>query len=178
MGFYPTGEQLVGRELRKAVKRGMRNRFPGPYGLEVGSPKDVPEGYEEKWLMNLHVIDTRGVEERFGCIECRLKKGPRGLKKGFYLKYTVKYVDWDAASIVPVKVHIFDITDSWEKLETSTAVAKHQCQIEYSVESCFADENVHGCTHEKKKMSVPFPSDSDVIYGVAHQGRGAFHVGI
>ncbi|KAF3629674.1 hypothetical protein FXO37_28827 [Capsicum annuum] len=59
---------------------------------------------------------------------CRLKKGPRGLKKGFYLKYTVKYVDWDAASIVPVKVHIFDITDSWEKLETSTAVAKHQCQ--------------------------------------------------
>ncbi|PHU20589.1 hypothetical protein BC332_11740 [Capsicum chinense] len=122
-------EQLVGRELREAVERGMRDRFPGPYGLEVGNPKDVPEGYEEKWLMNLHVIDTRGVEDRFGCIECRLKKGPRGLKKGFYLKYTVKYVDWDAASIVPVKVHIFDITDSWEKLETSTAVAKHQCQV-------------------------------------------------
>lgn len=59
---------------------------------------------------------------------CRLKKGFRGSKKGFYLKYTVKYADWDAASIVPVKVYIFDITDSWKKLETSTLVAKHQYQ--------------------------------------------------
>ncbi|KAF3670069.1 hypothetical protein FXO38_07277 [Capsicum annuum] len=138
-------EQLVGRELREAVERGMRDRlielkrgtriptiyrrrFPGPYGLEVGNLKDVPERYEEKWLMNLHVIDTRRVEDRFGCIECRLKKGFRGSKKGFYLKYTVKYADWDAASIVPVKVYIFDITDSWKKLETSTLVAKHQYQ--------------------------------------------------
>ncbi|EHA8590125.1 hypothetical protein COCNU_scaffold015211G000010 [Cocos nucifera] len=44
---------------------------PDPYGIEVGNPKDIPEGYEEIWLLNVHAIDTRGVEDRLGCTECR-----------------------------------------------------------------------------------------------------------
>ncbi|XP_020595123.1 uncharacterized protein LOC110035229 [Phalaenopsis equestris] len=44
---------------------------PDPYGIEVGNLNEVPEGYEERWLMNVHVIDTRKVEDRLGCIECK-----------------------------------------------------------------------------------------------------------
>lgn len=44
---------------------------PDPYGLEVGNPSEIPPGYEERWLLNIHAIDTRGVEDRLGCTECR-----------------------------------------------------------------------------------------------------------
>lgn len=190
----------LGSETRKTA-----SYVPDPYGIEIGNPSDAPEGYEERWFLNAHAIDTRGVEDRFGCIECkcnlynvtkdedgrpiepdylgglrccydetrcRLKKGFKGSKKGFYLKYTVKYVDWDD-SIVPVKVYILDVTDSWKKPENSTAVAKHQCQIEYAVESCSAAAaHAHGCTHTKKK-SLAFPIGGDVIYGVGHQHKAS-----
>ncbi|KAJ3681299.1 hypothetical protein LUZ60_015788 [Juncus effusus] len=44
---------------------------PDPYGIEVGDPELVPAGYEERWVMNVHAIDTRGVTDRLGCTECR-----------------------------------------------------------------------------------------------------------
>ncbi|KAM3237597.1 hypothetical protein P3L10_012626 [Capsicum annuum] len=190
----------LGSETRKTA-----TYTPDPYAIVVGDPADVPEGYQERWLINLHAIDTRGVEDRFGCIECRchlynitkdengrdikpdyfgglsccpdksrcrLRKGFRGPKRTFYLRYTVKYVDWDATSIVPVRVYIFDVTDGWKKPVNPTAVAKHPCQLEYEVEPCSANENVRGCTHVRH-LSVPFPNGGDVIYGVAHQHRGA-----
>ncbi|KAK4348596.1 hypothetical protein RND71_031351 [Anisodus tanguticus] len=81
---------------------------------------------------------------------CKVKHGFQGSKKGFYLKYTVKYVDWNA-SIVPVKIHILD--------------------IEYPVEACSVVGPSGGCT-DTKKLSVPFPIGGDVIYGVAHQHTG------
>ncbi|XP_060199216.1 uncharacterized protein LOC132627697 [Lycium barbarum] len=188
----------LGSETRKTA-----TYVPDPYGIEIGNPKDVPEGYEERWVLNLHAIDTRGVEDRLGCNECkcdlynvtkdedgqaiepdyigglrccydktrcRVKHGFKGSKKGLYLKYKVKYVEWDA-SIVPVKIYIIDVTDTWKKPENPTAKAKHQCQIEYSVESCSANGANFGCT-DTKKVSVPFPTSGDVIYGVAHQHTG------
>ncbi|CAL4923378.1 unnamed protein product [Urochloa decumbens] len=44
---------------------------PDPYGVEAGDPAAPPEGYEERWLLNVHAIDTRGVADRLGCTECR-----------------------------------------------------------------------------------------------------------
>jgi Stress up-regulated Nod 19 len=44
---------------------------PDPYGIVVGIPEEVPAGYEERWLLNVHAIDTRGVTDRLGCTECR-----------------------------------------------------------------------------------------------------------
>jgi Stress up-regulated Nod 19 len=44
---------------------------PDPYGIVVGNPEEVPAGYEERWLLNVHAIDTRGVTDRLGCTECR-----------------------------------------------------------------------------------------------------------
>lgn len=44
---------------------------PDPYGIEVGDPRSVPNGFEERWLLNIHAIDTRGVKDRLGCTECK-----------------------------------------------------------------------------------------------------------
>lgn len=44
---------------------------PDPYGIQVGDPSRIPDGFEERWLLNVHAIDTRGVEDRLGCTECR-----------------------------------------------------------------------------------------------------------
>nr|XP_025627761.1 uncharacterized protein LOC112720885 [Arachis hypogaea] len=47
--------------------------LPDPFRVEVGThPEDVPKEYdEEKWLINILVIDTRGVEDKKGCSQCR-----------------------------------------------------------------------------------------------------------
>lgn len=45
--------------------------IPDPYGIEIGNPADIPEGYEVRWYLNMHAIDTRGVVDVIGCTECR-----------------------------------------------------------------------------------------------------------
>ncbi|CAL0309192.1 unnamed protein product [Lupinus luteus] len=56
----------LGAETRKT-----NTQVPEPFGIEIGNPSKIPKGYEEKWFLNVHAIDTRGVEDRIGCIECR-----------------------------------------------------------------------------------------------------------
>ncbi|KAI4297304.1 hypothetical protein L6164_037198 [Bauhinia variegata] len=58
----------IGSETRKTA-----TYIPDPFGVEIGNPVEIPPGYEEKWMINLHAIDTRGVEDRWGwgCTECR-----------------------------------------------------------------------------------------------------------
>ncbi|PHT97414.1 hypothetical protein BC332_33664 [Capsicum chinense] len=189
----------LGSETRKTM-----SYVPDPYGIEVGNPVEVPPGYEERWLLNVHAIDTRGAEDRLGCTECRcdlynvtkdeydrdiepdyigglrccydetrcrVKDGFQGSRRSLYLKYTVKYIDWDA-SILPVKIYILDVTDTWKRPGKSTAtVARHHCLIEYLVESCSASVANADCSHTKK-ITVTFPSGGDIIYGVAHQHTG------
>lgn len=185
--------------------RGTETHIPDPYGLEVGNPTEIPPGYEERWMLNVHAIDTRGVEDKLGCTECRcdlynvtkdeydrplrpdykgglaccydqtqckLRHGFEGVRRSLYLKYTVQWVDWDS-SIVPVKIYIFDVTDSWKRFNDSTGQGtKHLCQIEYDVESCrdtgLADNK---CVHTKR-TSFTMPTGGYVIYGVAHQHSG------
>jgi hypothetical protein len=116
--YYGLGSETTGTETY----------VPDPFGIEV-DPEKIPQGYEEKWLINVHAIDTRGVEDRIGCTECRcelynvtqdangkplgsdyggglqccpdgtkcrLKKGFQGSKRILYLRYTVKWVNWDS----------------------------------------------------------------------------------
>uniref|UniRef100_A0A0D6QS66 Stress up-regulated Nod 19 n=1 Tax=Araucaria cunninghamii TaxID=56994 RepID=A0A0D6QS66_ARACU len=45
--------------------------IPDPYGIIVGDPSEIPEGYEESWIINVHAIDTREVVDTRGCTECR-----------------------------------------------------------------------------------------------------------
>lgn len=50
--------------------RHTNSTVPPPYGIVLGNPDDVPEGLEEVWFLNVHAIDTRGVVDSRGCIEC------------------------------------------------------------------------------------------------------------
>ncbi|KAJ8541245.1 hypothetical protein K7X08_002061 [Anisodus acutangulus] len=136
---------------------------PDPYGIEIGNPKEVPDRFEERWVLNLHAIDTRGVEDRLGCTECKCDL------------YNVTKDDHGGV-IEPDYIGglrcCYDQTRCrWKKPENSTAKAKHPCQMEYSVEPCSSAGANVGCT-DTKKLSVPFPIGGDVIYGVAHQHAG------
>ncbi|XP_057791441.1 uncharacterized protein LOC131008547 [Salvia miltiorrhiza] len=191
----------LGSETRKTA-----TDVPDPYGIEVGNPADVPAGYEERWLLNVHAIDTRGAEDKLGCTECRcdlynvtadqygdalppdyiggmkcchdgvrcrVKEGFQGKSRSLYLKYTVTYMDWDA-SIVPVQIYIFDVTDIWRKADESTGeTASHYCLVEYDVEACPIGTANDGCIHTKS-LTVSLPTGGDVIYGVGHQHSGGF----
>ncbi|KAJ7950729.1 Stress up-regulated Nod 19 protein [Quillaja saponaria] len=54
----------IGSETRRTD-----THIPDPYKL--GNPAEIRSGFEEKWLLNVHAIDTRGVEDKMGCTECR-----------------------------------------------------------------------------------------------------------
>ncbi|MFS7971305.1 putative stress up-regulated Nod 19 [Helianthus anomalus] len=182
----------LGSETRKTS-----THVPDPYGIEVGNPLEVPYGYEEKWMLNIHAIDTRGAVDPMGCTECRcnlynvtideygrpldpnyvgglyccydetqckVKDGLESVKRNLYLKYTVKWVDW-SDSIVPVKIFIFDVTDTWQ----NTGI--HDCLIEYDVEQSTTGIATNDYT-SSKWSSVRFPISGDVVYGVAHQHSG------
>ncbi|CAH9148180.1 unnamed protein product [Cuscuta epithymum] len=191
----------LGSETRKTD-----TRVPDPYGIEVGRGEDIPEGYEEGWLLNLHAIDTRGAVDKLGCAECRcalynvsvdekgkaLEKGyvgglaccydgtrcrvnateaaGRGRRRRLYLQYTVTYLNWDS-SIRPLKIYIFDVTDSWNM--TTPASQGHHCKIEFDVDSCSAQlpNNDELCIHTRTAISS-LPIGGDLIYGVAHQHTG------
>lgn len=56
----------LGSETRKT-----KTEVPDHYGIEIGNPAEIPPGYEEGWMLNVHAIDTRGVEDKLGCTECR-----------------------------------------------------------------------------------------------------------
>ncbi|KAI5426441.1 hypothetical protein KIW84_032024 [Lathyrus oleraceus] len=62
--------------------RGTKSNIPDPYAVEQGIPSYVSIGYEEKWLLNLMVIDTRGTKHRKHCTECRCNRF--NLPKNFY----------------------------------------------------------------------------------------------
>ncbi|XP_047938374.1 uncharacterized protein LOC125186100 [Salvia hispanica] len=180
----------VGAETRRTS-----TYIPHPYAIQVGDPATIPEGYEEWWVLNVHAIDTRGADDKMGCTECRcnlfgfseaggglhccpddgkcrLKQGFRGENKTIYLRYTVKYVEWDSSSIVPVDIYILDVTDVWTKADQSKGIkATHYCKIEYGVESCGGGVEKDGCI-DTKSVSFSFPVGGEVVYGVGHQHAG------
>lgn len=182
----------LGSETRKTS-----TYVPDPYGIEVGNPLEIPAGYEEKWLFNVHAIDTRGAVDAMGCTECRchlynvtedeygrplkpdyegglyccydgtqcrVKNGLESIKRNFYLKYTVKWVDW-SDSIVPVKIFIFDVTDTWQ----NTGI--HDCLIEYNIEQSTTGVANNDFT-STRRSNASFPTSGDVVYGVAHLHSG------
>ncbi|XP_058092870.1 uncharacterized protein LOC131239271 [Magnolia sinica] len=177
---------------------------PDPYGIEVGNPAEIPNGYEERWFLNVHAIDTRGVVDRMGCTECRcnlynvtedsygrplrkdytgglsccydqaqcrVREGIDHVKRKLYLRYTVKWVDWDD-SIVPVKIYIFDVTDSGKRENSTKENALIGCRVEYNVEPCGAAGMDKGLCVDTKKTNVVMPRGGNIIYGVAHQHWG------
>lgn len=128
--------------------RGTSNDIPDPFGVEAGNPAEIPDGYEEKWMINVHAIDLRGVEDKLGCAECRrdlynvtldefgqplrpdyiggieccydntqcrVRQGFEGPKRSLYMKYTVKWVEWNDLMITG-KIYALDVTDTLHTL--------------------------------------------------------------
>ncbi|KAM6583957.1 hypothetical protein CsatB_010959 [Cannabis sativa] len=185
----------LGSETRKTP-----TFVPDPYGIEVGNPAEIPDGFEEKWLLNVHAIDTRGAEDGLGCTECRcdlynvtkdrygkplkpdyigglhccydqthcrVRKGFQGVKRSLYLRYTVKWVDW-TDSILPVKIYIFDITDTWSGLNS-----QHNCLVEHNVaKSCKGIRGTKQSCIDTRRKGIRAPTSGYVVYGVAHQHTG------
>ncbi|KAK7412823.1 hypothetical protein VNO78_04478 [Psophocarpus tetragonolobus] len=176
--------------------------IPDPFGIEVGDPLEIPYGYDEKWLINVHAIDTRGVEDRTGCTECRcnlynvtkdedgnpLSPDYKGgldccpdnsqcrLMKGFYgpnQSLYLKYtVKWISYDNYVLPLKIY-ILDVTDVLNVSKGIGpKHNCKIEYQVEPCSKGYNSSACI-DVKKTSFPMQTGGYVIYGVGHQHAGA-----
>ncbi|KAK8657841.1 hypothetical protein V6N13_036060 [Hibiscus sabdariffa] len=190
----------LGSETRKTA-----THIPDPYGIEIGNPAEIPSGFEEQWMLNVHAIDTRGVEDKLGCTECRcdlynvtvdgygrplrpdykgglsccydrtqckVKQGFEGVRRTLYLRYTVKWVDMDS-SVLPVKVYIFDITDTWKRTRNSTGInTEHQCKVEYDIEPCHATGLADDGCIDTRRISLDMPFGGYMIYGVAHQHSG------
>ncbi|XP_020208152.1 uncharacterized protein LOC109793096, partial [Cajanus cajan] len=62
--------------------RGTTSNIPDPFAIELGNPLKVPNGYEEKWLLNIMAIDIRGAQDKKGCTQCRCDL--LSLPKNFY----------------------------------------------------------------------------------------------
>lgn len=142
--------------------RGTSTKVPDPFGIEAGNPEEIPYPYEQKWLLNVMVIDMRGVEDRVGCLDCRcdlynvtkdlygqplkpnykggslccydntqcrVKNGFEGPRRNLYLRYTVRWADWDQFQ-VPVKVYILDVTDNVEtSKDLKVTNPTHNCLV-------------------------------------------------
>ncbi|XP_077212219.1 uncharacterized protein LOC143847310 [Tasmannia lanceolata] len=196
----------LGSETRRT-----KTYVPDPYGIEIGNPSEIPDGYEERWMLNVHAIDTRGTVDQMGCTECRchlynvtndeygralakdykgglyccydqtqcrLRDGFEGVRRKLYLRYIVKWVEWDD-SIVPVKIYILDVTDSRMSTDDLTKDdARFGCKVEYEVESCATKGFTNSGCIDTKKTRMVMPHGGDVIYGVAHQHSGGLGAAI
>ncbi|CAI0410792.1 unnamed protein product [Linum tenue] len=183
---------------------------PDPYGIEIGNPAPIPHGFDEKWLLVVHAIDTRGAVDRFGCAECRrdlynvtvdqfgeplkddyygglsccyahtqckVREDYEGTTRSLRMRYTLTWTEW-VPSIIPVRVYIFDVTDDMKLVvnpSSGAVAAKHDCLIEYMVESCHVDGNGEkGCADFKKSI-VAMPKGGNVIFGLTHLHSGAIN---
>ncbi|XP_071728458.1 uncharacterized protein [Rutidosis leptorrhynchoides] len=182
----------LGSETRKTS-----TYVPDPYGIEVGNPLYVPAGYEEKWMFNIHAIDTRGAIDPLGCTECRCnlynvtKDEYNQLLKSSYLggfkccydgtqcavkngvesvnrNVYLKYtVRWVDWSDFVVPVKVFIL----DVTDTWQNTGIHDCLIEYDVE-----QSTNGVVTNDyisiRKSNVSIPVAGDVVYGVGHLHSG------
>lgn len=169
--------------------------IPSPYGIAVGDPEKVPEGYEDVWVLNVHAIDTRGAVDKRGCAECACdlyslteaqaqKVGPDYVG-GLYCcqdamhcdvlpdyegaertLFMEYYVSWVDMSDDVVPVTIYILDVTDGK---TSANAKDSCKVEYTVPKCAEGET--NCVHKHENLNF-LPNGGDVVYAVGHQHTG------
>eukprot|EP00128_Syssomonas_multiformis_P000052 Colp12_sorted_trinity150504_noHs@20241 len=155
-------------------------RLPAPYAYVVEE--------DERWFANIHIIDTRHVDDVQTCIECHcpgsnpstggLKCCPDGFRcqisnstkahladwsweqNVYYLRYRITYVPVDQ-SIIPVKSFIYSASD---------------CLPEYDFPAC-RPEAGETCMHEVSE-TFEWPFAQDIVYMAGHQHNGAFNISV
>ncbi|XP_073220729.1 uncharacterized protein [Cicer arietinum] len=123
--------------------RGTTSKIPDPFAVEVGNPKDIPKGWEEKWLFNIMGFEA-----------------PR---RNLALRYKVTWVDWDQQQI-PVRFYMFDSTD---RVKTIGSQIRHDCQVEYTIPKNNGDDPFH-----VQKANNSMDKCGYLIYGTAHMHSG------
>lgn len=175
---------------------------PDPYGIEFGDPAAPPEGYEERWLLNVHAIDTRGVVDKLACTECRCdlynvtadEHGRRidgdyiGGLRCCYDQTRCRVKEGLAGGDVARKVFL-RYTVMW--LDWSDAVlpvkiyifdvtdkalfegkSEPACKVEYQVEECSAENRAKNDCVHVQATKQVLPQGGDIVFGVAHQHSG------
>ncbi|RLM61632.1 uncharacterized protein C2845_PM14G19550 [Panicum miliaceum] len=183
----------LGSETRRTL-----TWVPDPYGIEIGGG-DAPEGYEERWSLNVHAIDTRGAADKPGCTECRCdlynvtvdERGRRiaegyagglhccydqtrcrvedgfaaaGEPRELFLRYTVMWVDWSDAAVVPVRIYILDVTDT----ALLDGKPEPDCKVEYTVEACSSENRAKNDCVDMKVTKEALPRGGDIVFAVGH----------
>ncbi|CAL5000007.1 unnamed protein product [Urochloa decumbens] len=166
---------------------------PDPYGVEAGDAAAPPDGYEERWMLNVHAIDTRGAADRQGCTECRCdlynvtadeysRRVAGDYAGGLLCCYdgTRCRVEEGFVDGAPRKL-FFRYTVMW--LDWSDAVVPvriyifdvtHKplpvgCKVEYEIEECSSEDRAkNDCVHLQVAKQV-VPRGGDLVFGVAHQ---------
>ncbi|GJN04084.1 hypothetical protein PR202_ga21601 [Eleusine coracana subsp. coracana] len=152
---------------------------PDPYGIEVGDPASAPAAasgmYEQRWLMNVHAIDTRGAAaagDELACAECRCDL------------YNVT-VDENGRRIeeeYPGGLRCcYDGTRCGSGGEDGGAGGEEEERkrklffrytVEYQVEECSPEKRAKNeCVHVMAAKQV-LPRGGDVVFGIAHQHTG------
>ncbi|WVZ91958.1 hypothetical protein U9M48_038062 [Paspalum notatum var. saurae] len=168
---------------------------PDPYGIEIGHP---PPGHDERWLLNVHAIDTRAAVDPLGCTECRCalynvsvdeygRAIGRNYTGGLRCCYDGTRCAVDGGELAAAARKVFlRYTVTWQDWSaavvpvriyifdvTDTALLEGKpagtaCRVEYEVE-----ESCSGgaCVHVLETKQV-VPRGGDVVFGVAHQHSG------
>mmetsp|Transcript_53466 Transcript_53466/g.97795 ORF Transcript_53466/g.97795 Transcript_53466/m.97795 type:complete len:268 (+) Transcript_53466:1-804(+) len=182
----------------------------------------------EFMVLNTHLIDTRGVEDKRGCTECKCSLlGTRGFlpvttggltcchstevdggkcpstgvdmgNQTYYIRYTIRWRDFNPATTLPLEVITFDATDNntkWgdlpfiqggfreahEELKNdpqSLAIVndgrsgdfdgKRACHVEYYVPPC---EKAGSCIQKiRNSWTLPYPIEIVFLRNHFHTG--------
>ncbi|CAO2184470.1 unnamed protein product [Urochloa humidicola] len=174
---------------------------PDPYGIEVGDPTAPPEGHEEKWLLNVHAIDTRGAVDKLGCTECRcdlynvtvdeygghIAKDYTGGLFCCYDDTQCKVKDGFADGVARKVFLRYTVTWlDWSDVVLPVKIyifdvtdrallqgkTEPACKIEYQVEECSSPNRARNdCVHVQATKQV-LQRGGDIVFGVAHQHSG------
>ncbi|KAL3699794.1 hypothetical protein R1sor_017816 [Riccia sorocarpa] len=179
--------------------------LPEPYVLATGNPEEIPEGFEEQWMLNVHAIDTRGTVNPWHCLECRCasynvsvteygKKVPEeyvggleccrnhdrcALKEGVHGTKRKLYFQY-TVEYVPMEpslrpVRVY-IMDITDDRQSVEETPR--CKVEYDVLPCDGSKDIV-CRDEKHALAwLPEENVVDIIYVVGHLHAGGVSIAL
>ncbi|GKC06432.1 carbonyl reductase [NADPH] 1-like protein [Tanacetum coccineum] len=96
------------------------------YGRTSENKCDLYNVTEDEYSRPLKPNYVGGVHCCYDGTQCKVKNGfESSFERDIYLKYTVKWLDW-SDSIIPVKVFMFDATDTWQNTGIHDCLVKKQ----------------------------------------------------
>ncbi|XP_061370865.1 uncharacterized protein LOC133313494 [Gastrolobium bilobum] len=174
----------MGGESRKTS-----SNIPDPFAVEIGNPAEIPDGYEEKWLLNIMAIDTRGALDREGCSECRCDLF--NLPKDFY---NVTRGTYGEPLTKDYKGGMFCCQDKFQcKLREGFQGPRRNLSLRYKIRWVDWDQhqipvkiyvldstdqvrsNGSKVVHECQKANIPMQKGGYLIYASGHMHSGAIN---